>query len=74
MPTERKPKSLNEIWSEKHLCEQLDLPVPERDDKGKRKSRILSGWIRDGLKFFKVSERRYFFEQAVIEYLWSRGH
>ena len=62
-----KPKTLNEIWSEKDLCERLNLPVTANG-----KSRQLSHWIRGGLKFIEKSERRYFFEQHVIEYLWNR--
>ena len=50
-----KPKSLNEIWPEKDLCEQLDLPVTKSG-----RSRQLSNWIRGGLKFVEKSERRYF--------------
>jgi hypothetical protein len=36
------------------------------------RSRQLSNWIRGGLKYVKKSERRYFFEQDVIDYLWNR--
>ncbi len=62
-----KPKSLNEIWAERDLCERLDLPVTNSG-----RSRQLSHWIRGGLKFAEKSERRYFFEQDVIDYLWNR--
>ena len=62
-----KPKSLNEIWSEKDLCESLDLPVTNSG-----RSRQLSHWIRGGLKYVEKSERRFFFEADVIEYLWKR--
>jgi hypothetical protein len=63
----RKPKSLNEIWSEKDLCERLDLDVAENG-----RSRKLSNWIRGGLQYVEKSGKRYFFEQDVIEYLWNR--
>lgn len=62
-----KPKSLNEIWSEKDLCERLDLPVTKSG-----RSRQLSNWVRGGLKYAEKSGRRYFFEQDVITYLWGR--
>lgn len=62
-----KPKSLNEIWSERDLCERLDLPVTKSG-----RSRQLSNWIKGGLKYVEKSERRYFFEQEVIDYLWGR--
>ena len=62
-----KPKNLNGIWSEKDLCERLDLPAPENG-----RSRQLSHWIKGGLKFVEKSERRYFFEQDVVNFLWKR--
>ena len=62
-----KPKSLNEIWSERDLCERLDLLVTKSG-----RSRQLSNWIRGGLKYIGKSEKRYFFEQDVINYLWGR--
>jgi len=63
-----KPKRLDEIWSEKDLCVRLDLPATNSG-----RSRQLSNWIRGGLKYVEKSERRYFFEQDVIEYLWNRS-
>ena len=62
-----KPKSLNEVLSEKNLCEWLGLPLTNSG-----RSRQLSSWIRGGLKFVEKSEQRYFFEQDVINYLWKR--
>ena len=62
-----KPSRLEEVWSERDLCERLDLPVTNSG-----RSRQLSNWIRGGLKFVEKSERRFFFEQDVINYLWKR--
>ena len=31
----------------------------------------LNNWVRGGLRYVEKSGRRYFFEQDVIEYLWS---
>ena len=62
-----KPKSINEIWSERDLCGRLDLPVTKTG-----RSRQLSNWIRGGLKYAEKSNRRYFLEQDVIDYLWNR--
>ena len=62
-----KPKGLDEIWSERDLCERLDLPVTKSG-----RSRQLSNWIRGGLRYTEKSERRYFFEQDIISYLWGR--
>ncbi|NQT22798.1 MAG: hypothetical protein HQ579_05080 [Candidatus Omnitrophica bacterium] len=62
----KKPEKLDQIWSEKDLCERLDLPVTKSG-----RSRQISNWIRGGLRYMEKSERRYFLEQNVIEYLWS---
>ena len=62
------PKSLNEIWNEKDLCQRLDRPGTKSG-----RSLQLSGWIRGGLEYVEKSGRRYFFEQDVIEYLWRRS-
>jgi len=63
-----KPERLDQIWSERDLCERLALPVTKSG-----RSRQLSNWIRGGLKFVEKSERRYFFESDVIDYLWDRS-
>ena len=62
-----KPKSLNEVISEDRLCNWLGLPLTKSG-----RSRQLSHWIKGGLKFVEKSERRYFFEQDVLNYLWKR--
>ena len=63
----QKPEKLDQILSERKLCDWLDLPVTKSGH-----SRQLSHWIRGGLKYVEKSERRYFFEQDVIDYLWQR--
>ena len=68
MECNRKPRRLDQIWSEKELCARLDLPVTNSG-----RSRQLSNWVRGGLKYVGKSDRRYFFEQDVIEYLWNRS-
>lgn len=62
-----RPETLDHIWREEELCEKLGLPV----GKGGH-SRQLGNWIRGGLRYVEKSGRRYFFEQDVIDYLWSR--
>ena len=62
-----KPKTMNEIWSEKDLAGRLDLPLTASG-----RSRQLSNWVRGGLKYVEKSGRRYFFESDVIAYLWGR--
>ena len=63
----QKPQRLDEIWSEKDLCARLDLPITKSG-----RSRQLSNWVRGGLRYVEKSDRRYFFEQDIIEYLWGR--
>jgi hypothetical protein len=63
----QRPEKLDQIWSERELCARLDLPVTNSGH-----SRQLSNWIRGGLRYVEKSERRYFFEQDVIDYLWKR--
>jgi len=62
-----KPESIDKIWSEKELAERFNLPV-------KKSGRCIpiSFWIRGGLKYAEKASRRFFFEQDVIDYLWSR--
>ena len=62
-----KPEKLQEIWSEKDLCELLDLPVGKSGG-----SQQLTYWIKGGLPCIEKSGRRYFFEQDVIDYLWQK--
>ena len=64
----QKPRTLNEIWNEKDLCQRLGLPVTKCG-----RSLQLNGWIRGGLEYVEKSGRRYFFEQNVIDYLWQRS-
>ena len=63
----QKPEKIDQILSEKKLCEWLDLPYPESG-----RSRQISAWIRGGLRFVEKSGRRFFFESDVIDYLWQR--
>lgn len=62
-----KPERLDQIWSERDLCQRLDLPVTKCG-----RSRQLSNWVRGGLQYVEKSGRRYFFEHDVISYLWGR--
>jgi hypothetical protein len=65
-----KPEKLDEILSEKKLCDWLDLDQLVSPES---RSRKLTAWIRGGLRHVEKSERRYFFEQDVIEYLWGQN-
>jgi len=62
-----KPESIDKIWPERELAERLDLPVRESG-----RCVPLSFWIRGGLPYAEKAGRRFFFEQDVIDYLWSR--
>ena len=63
----QKPDTLDHVWAEKDLCAKLNLPI-----KANGRSVQLSYWIRGGLKHAEKAGRRYFFEEDVIDYLWSR--
>jgi hypothetical protein len=60
------PKSLDELWSEKDLCERFGLRA------GKGRSVAISYWIRAGLKSVEISGRRFFWEQDVIDFMLAR--
>lgn len=64
----KKPQKIDGILSENRLCDWLDLPQVS----GQGKSRTLSAWIRGGLRYVEKGDRRFFFENDVIEYLWTR--
>ena len=60
------PKSLDELWSEKDLCERFGLRA------GKGHSVAISYWVRAGLRCVEISGRRFFWEQDVIEFMLAR--
>ena len=60
------PKSLDELWSEKDLCERFGLRM------GKGHSVAIGYWVRAGLKCVEISGRRFFWEQDVIEFMLGR--
>ncbi len=62
-----KPESLEKIWAEKELAERLNLSIRESG-----RCVPLSHWIRGGLPYAEKADKRFFFEQDVIDYLWSR--
>ena len=62
-----RPISLQEIWTERELCERLGLPMTKGGH-----SIQLSNWIKGGLRYMEKSGRRYFYEQDVIDYMMNR--
>lgn len=62
-----KPRSLNEIMSEKKLAEWLDLNLSEASGN----SRTLGYWITRGLKCVEIMGKRYFYEQDVVDFIHS---
>lgn len=63
-----KPNSLDQVWSERDLCEKLNLPVVQTTGR----SRQLSNWIKGGLSYSEKAGSRFFFEEDVFDYLWNR--
>ena len=56
--------TLNEIWTERELVEKLGLPGNIEG-----RSRVLSGWIREGLPCITKGGRRYFVDEDVTRFL-----
>ena len=63
----QKPETITAIWPEKELCAQFNLPYNEKTGR----STQVSYWIRAGLKHAERAKRRFFFEQDVIDFLWT---
>jgi hypothetical protein len=62
-----RPRSLKQLWSEEDLCKRLGLKT------GKGHSVLLGRWIREGLKSIKISHKRFFWEQDIIDFLVKEG-
>jgi hypothetical protein len=63
-----KPKSIQNILSEAMLIRDfLGLEQPKLG-----RSRIISSWTRQGLRYVEVSERRYFFEEDLVDFFWGK--
>jgi len=58
---------LEEIWTEKELCERLNLPITKSG-----RSAQLSYWVKGGLKCAEKAGRRFFFEEDIVTYLKGR--
>jgi len=65
MSEKQRPETLNEIWTERELCEKFGLRINEVTGI----SRQVGNWIKDGLPFVGKSGNRYFYEKEVIEFL-----
>ncbi len=66
---EQKPQSINQILSEGMILRDfLGLPQTKSG-----KSRIISSWVRQGLKYVGVSGQRYFFEQDLVDFFWAKS-
>jgi len=50
---------------EKELAERLGFPMGKTQDR----SRIVSHWIKQGLKYFTLAGKRLFIEQDVVSWL-----
>ena len=61
-----RPKSLKQLWSEEDLCRRLGLR------KGKGHSLALSHWIRRGLRCIEISDKRFFWEHEIVNFLSER--
>ena len=64
----QKPNTLDHVWGERDLCAKLGLPVNDKTGNSIQIGNMINGGLKCAIK----SGRRYFFEQDVIDYLWSR--
>jgi hypothetical protein len=65
---ERKPKKMANILSETMLTQDF-LGMPKTKS---GKNRVISSWIRQGLKYVEVSGQRYFFEGDLVDFFWKK--
>jgi hypothetical protein len=65
MNEQNKALNIDDLLSERRLCEWLDLPV----NPATGQSKSLASWIAKGLKFRKVGQRRFFFVSEVIDFI-----
>ena len=56
---------LEEIWSERDLIARLNLKASSKSNR----STTLGRWISMGLPYYKYSDRRWFAEQDVVEFI-----
>ena len=54
--------NLVELWTEKEIIEKFGLTSREG------KSRQIGHWIRKGLKYIRISDKRLFREEDVVAY------
>lgn len=55
-------RKLEELWTEEELIRKFALPA------SKERNRIISGWIREGLKHTEISGIRLFREEDIVEF------
>lgn len=63
----KKPKIIQDILPEAVIIREFCLPVTKSG-----RSRIISAWIRQGLKYFKVSGSRYVLKDDLLAFLWGK--
>ena len=56
---------LEQIWSEKDIIARLNLKASAKSNK----SKTLGRWIAAGLPYLGYSDRRWFLEQDIVEFL-----
>ncbi len=59
-------RKLEELLTEHDLAEKFGLAVKIENGMVTGKSRVLSSWIRKGLRCVEVSGRRFFREEDIV--------
>jgi hypothetical protein len=63
----KKPKILQDILPEAVIIKEYGLPVPKSG-----RSRVISSWIRQGLKYFEISDVRFVLKDDLLDFLWQK--
>ena len=63
-----KPKDMTQVWTEREICEKLDLPIKKTG-----RSQQISNWVSGGLKCAELSGRRFFFEDDILDFLYVKS-
>jgi hypothetical protein len=62
-----KPKTIQDILPEAVIIREFCLPVPKSG-----RSRVISSWIGQGLKYFEISEARYVLKEDLLNFFWQK--
>lgn len=62
-----RPKTLQDILPEAVIIKEFCLQATKSG-----RSRVVSSWVRKGLKYFRLSGARYFLKDDLLDFLWGK--